>query len=517
MNTAWNLLTGTLTKYALLAVNLAVGVFLMPFTVRHLGTSEYGLWMLVASMTYYFQLLDLGYGNGLVRQVADADARNDVEEVNRVLSTFVVVYGAIGVAAAGGIVAIILWVLPRFPNLTPDQVARAQIVLAFMGVRIAIGFPMTVFGAATTARQRFALNNTVAIVVALVNAIVTYVVLSRGHGLVPLVASTTIVSVASYGAYAWTAHQAFPQLRIRFAWFTRRLVREVTLFSMYLFIMDLGLQITFNLDNVVIGAVIGTAAVAIYAVTVRLSEYQRQFCNQLNTLLFPVVVRFGAGGQIDALRNMLIEGTRIAFTLVVGVTICLLGFAQPLITRWMGPGFEGSVLPLYFLAIAGIVLVSQEPIGNVLLGTGRHRLVAVTIVGASVVNLALSILLVKRFGMWGVAAGTMVPVIVANAFVMIPAGCRQVGLPVAEYLRHVARPAAIGALPAIATCVAFRWMLPPESLAAVVGEGFVVGVVYLVAVALRGLDSRVRTRYMEQGRQLLALVRMNRTAAQPVP
>ena len=51
MNTAWNLVTGTFTKYVLLGVNIGLGVFLMPFTVRHLGTSEYGLWMLVASMT----------------------------------------------------------------------------------------------------------------------------------------------------------------------------------------------------------------------------------------------------------------------------------------------------------------------------------------------------------------------------------------------------------------------------------------------------------------------------------
>jgi hypothetical protein len=48
MNSVWNLLTGTATRYLLLPVNIAIGVFLMPYTVRHLGTSEYGLWMVVA-------------------------------------------------------------------------------------------------------------------------------------------------------------------------------------------------------------------------------------------------------------------------------------------------------------------------------------------------------------------------------------------------------------------------------------------------------------------------------------
>ena len=50
---------------------------------------------------------------------------------------------------------------------------RGQLILAMLGLRTAIGFPMTVFGAATTARQRFALNNTVAIVAALANGLVS--------------------------------------------------------------------------------------------------------------------------------------------------------------------------------------------------------------------------------------------------------------------------------------------------------------------------------------------------------
>jgi O-antigen/teichoic acid export membrane protein len=500
------LLTGTLTKYALLGVNITLGIFLMPFTVRHLGTSEYGLWMLIASMTYYFQLLDLGYGNGLVRQVAEADARGDVHEVNRILSTFVVVYAAIGLVASAGILAIIVWLIPRFPNLTPDQVTRGQVLLALMGARIAIGFPMTVFGAATTARQRFALNNAVAIVVALVNGGVTYLVLASGHGLLALVSATTSVGFGSYGLYAWTAKLAFPALRIRPSAFSRRLVRDVTAFSVYLFIIDIAIQIGFNLDNVVIGAAIGTSTVAVYAVTLRLADYQRQLCNQLNGLLFPVMVRLNARGHVDALRDMLVDGTRIALTLVVGVTICLLGFASPLIVRWMGPGFSASVVPLYFLAGAGVVLVAQQPLGNILLGTGRHRLMAFVALGEAVVNLALSVALVRRYGMAGVAAGTALPVVAANVFIVLPAACRQVGMTVARFARLVAVAPAVGAVPAILVCVALRLAVPPESIQTILMEGVIVGAVYAVAVCAFGLECGVRSRYLDHVRQLFDVV-----------
>jgi O-antigen/teichoic acid export membrane protein len=499
---ARNLAAGTASKYLVLGVNIALGVFLLPFTVRHLGTADYGLWMLVASMTYYFQLLDLGYGSGVVRHVAEADARGDIPRVNQILSTFVAVYGAIGLAAAAGAAAIVVWVIPRFPNLTPEQIGRAQAVLALIAVRIAIGFPMTVFGAATTARQRFALNNLVALAVALANGLVTYFVLSLGYGLVPLVAATTAVALASYAAYAWTARRALPELRIRRSFFNRALVREVTAFSMYLFVIDIAVQIGFNLDNVVIGAVMGTSAVAVYAVALRLADYQRQMCSQFNSLLFPVVVRYSAEGDAAALRTTLVEATRIALTLVVGVTVCVIGFGDSLILRWMGPGFEMTVPPLYVLAVTGIVLVGQGPLGNVLLATGRHRLVAFVSLAEALANLVLSLLLVRRYGILGVAIGTAVPVFAANLFILLPAACRQAGLTVRSFGRSVAVAPLIGAVPASAAVLVLRTLLPAPSLLSIVGQGVVVAAVYFLAVVAFGLDGAVRRQYFDFARQL---------------
>src|SRR6476661_5625894 len=182
-----NLLTGTITRYGSLFINIGIGVFLMPFTVAHLGKAQYGLWMLVASITYYFSLLDLGYDSGLVRHIVDADTRGDVTGVNRIVSTFVCVYAAIGVVVCAATALAIVQVVPRFPRLTVSDVATARVVMAILGARIAIGFPMTVFGAVTTARQGFALNNTVAIAIAIANGIVTYAVLESGGGLTTLV------------------------------------------------------------------------------------------------------------------------------------------------------------------------------------------------------------------------------------------------------------------------------------------------------------------------------------------
>jgi O-antigen/teichoic acid export membrane protein len=496
MNAVRNVLTGTATKYVLLVVNVGLGIVLLPFTMRHLGPETYGLWMLAASLTYYFQLLDLGYGTGLVRYVSDADARGQIDSVNRVLSTFFVVFTGLGLVAAVGVALLVVWVIPRFPSLSADQVWQAQAVLAILGVRIVVGLPMTVFGAATTARQRFALNNGVAIAAALANAAVTFLVLSAGYGLVTLVASTTAVGLLSYIGYAWTAKHAMPELRIRLRFFSRPLVKEVSAFSVYLFLISVAAQVGFNVDNLVIGAALGTSAVAVYAIAFRIADYQRQLCNQFNGLLFPIVVRLDAAARSDALRVMMIDATRIALCLVTIVTICVLAYAEPLVTRWMGPGFEGAVVPLSVLALAGVILVGHGPLGNVLIGTGRHRLVAFTSLGEAAANLTLSVVLVRRYGIAGVAIGTAIPVVIANLGILLPAACRQANLPVWTFLRLVGRAPLAGAIPAMMVCAAFRTMYPTPGLAAILLQCALAAIVYGVTVCFVGLPRDVRDRYL---------------------
>ena len=502
---AWNLLTGTLTRYALLFVNIAIGIVLMPFTVRHLGTQDYGLWMLAASLTAYLQLLDLGYGNGLVRQVTNADARGDEREMNVILSTFMVVYGLIGLAALAGVVALAAFVMPRFPNLSSDQVWAGQAVLVLLGVRIAVGFPMSVFGAVTTARQRFAATGIVAIIVSLLQALATYVLLRSGYGLVPLIAATTAIGLTSYIAYAAIALRTFPGLRLSPSLFSRQQVREVTAFSLYLFMITLAIQFGYNIDNVVIAAFAGTGAVAIYAVAFRIADYQRQLCNQFNGLLFPVVVRFSAGDEVEAMRATLIDGTRLAVGMVTGVTICLLAFGDRLLILWMGPEFAAAAPSLYLLALAGIVLVGAGPLGNVLLARGRHRLVAWSCLGEAVANLVLTILLVRSYGIVGAAIGTAAATFVSNVFVQAPAACRLLDVPIGRFLSQTAGPAILAAMPSIGVALALRIWLPHATLAQVIGCGTVIGMIYLVAFLLVGLSRPERVRYMGSIRELRAV------------
>jgi O-antigen/teichoic acid export membrane protein len=493
--TARRLISGTAVKYVLLVINIVTGIFLLPFTIGHLGKELYGLWMVVASMTAYFQLLDLGFGHSLVRHIAEADAQRDERRINELASTFVVIFASLGALVLLGTAALAMLVLPRYPNIRADHLTIAQPVMLILGARMALSLPMSVFGAVSTSRQAFTRNGLTAIGVTLLQTAATVLILRNGYGLVPLVAATSGIAILSYAVYAQTAYRVLPSLRIRpLRHFRRDRFGELARFSIYVFMIDIAIQVGFNLDHLVVGAYLGTAAVAVYAVSFRLADYQRQLCNQFNGLLFPVLVRFGAAGQADSLRDTVTESTRLAFALVAGVTATLLVVGGPLITAWVGPGFEDGVWPLYALAVAGVVLVSQQPLDSMLMGTGRHRLVAAACLTEAAANLVVSVILVRRFGLLGVALGTMIPVLAVNLAWLMPAGCRALGVSYPRFLADVTRPAWIPLAVTMAAGVVVRDQWAATGLAAVGLQAVVLGVVYTLTF-FAALPRSLRARY----------------------
>ena len=512
---AWNLLTGTLTCYVLLGVSIVLGIFLMPFTMRHLGQANYGVWMLAASMTAYFQLLDLGYGSGLVRQITQADARGDENEVNVVLSTAIVIYTVLGLVTLAATAALTVLVVPRFPKLTPDQVRTAQAILALLGTRMAVGFPMGVFGAVNTARQKFALTGSIAIVFAVIQGLVTFLVLNAGYGVVTLVTATTTLGLVSFVAYAAAARHTFPGMRLSPSRFSVRHVREVTSFSLYLFLISIAYHLASNIDNLVIGAYVGTAAIAVYTVAVRLAEYQREFCGKFTGFLFPLVVRFHETRDEYALRATLVDGTRIALALVACVTLGLIVFGRGLIHIWMGGGFEATVVPLYVLALAGVVMVAQGPTGTILIGTGRHRLVAFASIAEISANAVLSIALVQRFGLTGVALGTAVPFALINLFVLMPAACRAVGFPIRTFVYDTVVPTLVALTPAVLVSGALRLGGEATTVTVLTLQSVTVGLAYLMAFWSLGLSAGDRARYAASIRQLYGAMPVTPRIATP--
>ncbi len=466
------------TRYVAIFVDGAIGLLLLPFNVSHLGKAAYGLLTLTTSVTWFFGVLDLGYGGALVKFVAQYRAKRDRTALNEIVSTVGVMFAGLGVLCFA-VMAVVAWrVGSLFQGLDPEEVRTAQYLLLITGGYLSLRFPLAIFGAVVNGFQRYYFNNIVSISTSLLVAAVNVGVLSAGHGLVTLVAATTAVRVFTLGIFAWNAYRAFPGLRVRPSLFRRERLREVSGFSVYMFVLDCAAKVNYSSDSMVIGAMLSTTAIAVWAVAQRLSVLAQQLTGQLNDALFPNVVDSHAGDRHDRLQLILLHGTKLSLALAAPLCFGLMAVADRLILSWVGPQFSGSILPARLLLAVVIIRITTASANLILKGTGGHKLLAYANSITAVVNVLLSLALARPLGLLGIALGTLIPVSASALFVLYPAACRRVGLSIARPLVESIWPPMWPAL--IMTLVLwFGRNLPPGRLPGVAVHLLVGGLIYL--------------------------------------
>ena len=487
------------TRYLAVAAEMVIGLITLPFNLHHLGAEAYGLWMLTAGVTIHFSILDLGYGGAMIKFIAQYRAYKDSRALNEIASTLFFLFAAFGLiaylAAAGLAVN-----LEHIFKIDHGQAEIGKWILLIIGVNVAMNFPFSVYGGVTSGFQRYDINNMVAILCNVMVAVVNIVVVLLGFGLIPLVAATSFVRFLAYFAYRRNAFKVFPSLQIRPSLFRRSRLREVTGFSIYSSIIDWANKLNYELDEVVIGVFMGAAPVAAWAVADRIISGTQRLTNQSNAVLFPVVVDADATQQVGRLQKVLIEGTRLSLATVLPIALVLIVLAYPLVTAWVGSKMLVAAPVIQILAVAVALRVGNATSTTLLKGAGQVRRVAIVNIVTGVVNLILSALLVRPFGLVGVAVGTLIPVAIASTCVLFPDACRRVELPVAHAFRRSVWPAA---WPAVVTGIvlqALRAYLPAGLIGIAAGSAFA-SLLY-VALFVIAVGRRDREQYTARLREI---------------
>ena len=496
-----------ITEYIALALNLGLGFLLLPFNVHHLGQSTYGLWVLATSVTSYFSILDLGYGSAQVKFVAQYRALSDANAINEVASTIFFLF--LGIAVPAYVVAAgVAWQLDSVFQLGPEQAATGRAVLLIVSINVALTFPFSVYGGIVNGFQRYYVNHLIDIATSLCVAVANVMVLMAGGGVVTLVAITTAVRLLALIAYRQSAHKAFPLLDIRWRYVRKMRLHEVTAFSIFLLVIDVASKINMTSDTMVIGAFVSTAAVAVWSVASRLTDTARLMTSVLTSFLFPTIVHHATRNKIERLRMVMVEGTRVSLATVIPLLVAICALCRPLVAAWVGPRFAGAVPVVYVLAAVVAIRTGSFTGRAILKGAGQHKFLARWSVISAVLNLVLSIVFVRWFGLVGAATGSLVSAVVITAGVMFPAACRRVDLRLGELVRRAVWPPLWPSfVPAILLVLVRPYVSGHIFLILMAGgAAMVVHIATFVMLALAPLD---RALYVQQLRNLLGRTRLS--------
>jgi O-antigen/teichoic acid export membrane protein len=203
----------------------------------------------------------------------------------------------------------------------------------------------------------------------------------------------------------------------------------------------------------------------------------------IRTTLAPRASALEGTGQRDALGALALQGARYCALLALPIAATFVLRGSSFIGLWMGAEYAGpSGAVLAVLALRLVVQASTGAAANVMLGAGGERAAARVLVAEAVVGLTAMLLLVRPFGLLGVAWGTTAPAVAAGLLAWPWLLRRSFGVGVRSYLTAGwGRPVAAH-LPFIGvTWLVERWW-PAPSLLVFAGQ-----LALLLPAALLGL------------------------------
>ena len=472
------------------ALNAVLGVWFIPYLIRHLGVAAYGLVPLATSVTSYLSLLTLSL-NGAVGRFLTIDLeKKDFVSANRTFNTSL--FGSLAlmlvlVPAAAGIVL----ATPHVFDIPEGQVSGTQWLFAATMGAFLVTTVSSSFSISSWARNRFDLRNAVIAVnnlarVGVVVALFSLLSPDLSHVGMGLLAAALLAMAGD--VLVW--RKLTPQLRVMPSAFDRTRVRQLFGMGGWMVVNQVGTLLFLSIDLIVVNALFGAEAGGKYGAVLVWSVTLRALAGTVSGVLTPTVLAKYARGDVDGMNRISRQSVKfmgLAMALPVGL---LCGFAGPFLVLWLGPGFRDQAGLLVVLVIHLSINLAVLPLFGlqVTLNKVRWPGVVTLVMGAANLGLAVALAGWAGWGAIGVAAAGLIVLTTKNALFTPIYGAVIQNLPWWTFTTALL-PGTAGALLVLGASYGLTLIWPATSWPQLIAAGAAVAGVYACLAYVGGLNT----------------------------
>lgn len=484
-----NVTRNAATNYLRFILSMVTMFLLTPYILRKVGAQDFGLWSLTFSVVGFFGLLDMGFGASAVKYVAEFRGKNDPEGRNRMVSTLLLSYLVLAVIATAGMALLSLGYQSLF-HIPALEMGKAIGLLWIIGVRsVILALPLGLYQGILFGEQKIAHINMVQIATNLLYALLSWGCLARGGDILLLAWLNLAIMGLEHAWYFLLCRRYLPDLRISVKLANKALLREAVMFSSAQMVINLSALIRLRTDPIMVQMFLSLSAVALYAVALRVAESSLLLTKQAINVLAPLIAQLKGAGQTEQIRATFLKASRWTFAGATLVTMPICLFASEILKGWAGKEFGAAVPTLIILMLSMWLVIPQMVATNVLAMTGSHAWTARMGAVSAMVNIVVSLALVRPLGLAGVALGTLASTIIIDLGIVVTRTCTLYAIGAKEYLKSVVAPMLLPALAQSAFCAGVHSQLHLTRLGAAILASAVSALLFIAVYAVFGLNA----------------------------
>lgn len=473
-----------------LGLGLTLGLILSPYIVKTLGDHHFGIYALAGTFTSWFSLLDLGLNSAVSRFITLHYSKNEVDKCRSISNTAFFLYLCLGLLGLLLSVAISAGALLFKPDMA--DVNLFAVVIVIFGFSFMAQIPINAFSGTILGVMRSDLGELWGFIFRALGALQTFCILYFGGGLIPLALGNFLLVLVNLFVLYRLAKRVFPPLIVSPKYFQKSEVESLFGYSFFTFIKNIGSMLILRTGNLLVASFISLSAV---------SHYQIVACNLSYNFMSLMLAMTGwltswltllhGRGDHELLLKTMRLGYKFSVYMASFIAFGLIVWGRAFITRWMGPAYLDAYPALVVNTIYFWVMLSQTVNARYLFAIAQHRYLAFAILGEGVLTLIIGFLLVRPYGMLGVATGLAIAGTINHGIIIPLVVCRFLKLGRIEYYARFLMMTVIAAIALLPSLIVSHYWVS-SNYPALFGVGLTCAALYFPVVYFVGLNQEDR-------------------------
>jgi O-antigen/teichoic acid export membrane protein len=405
-------------SYIAIILNTLTAVFLTPFLLRKLGVDGYGLYQMIYSVGNYILILNFGIATVMIRYISEFRAKGD----KRGEQNFAAMIGLFVIAVV--ILAVTVGLIVNtnlegiFKNLSVSDYDKSHQMLIIIIVQIGLTIIDHYYTGIIGAYERFSYLRIVNILQIVSVFVFTILFVNLGMGAVGIVLANAMMTLIKLLFDAYYSHFVL-KFKIYFYYWNSTIVAPVVGLSMAIFLQSIVGNVNSSLDKTILGIMLTKKDVAMYSVAASIITMFNTIPGVFSGLFQPQVTRMIVNNASKkTLTDLVIRVGRWQFIVTGAMFFGFVLFGLDFMKLWVGEEMKGALWIILIIMPFNMIPLIQTVCLSILNAYDKRIFRSLILLSMTVLNVFITILLIKHIGIWGAPIGTAFSYLIGHVIIM---------------------------------------------------------------------------------------------------
>jgi len=428
-------------KNAALKANLAalaskvVGVLgpliTVPLFIKYLTIEEYGVWLMVLSLTSFFYLSNVGILQVITNAVAKDISEKQAHYYSQVASSGYYLFFKITFSV---LVLFSAFIALKF-YLDFDLFEKGDLPLTITITSVLLTYPLYVYRNVLRGLDYIHLEQISEIILgSFIRYTAIIIALISGFKLITLALIYGITHCFPSLGAKYFLKQLVPEFKISRKNVDKKITKKMMKTSAAFFVLMVSGSLLSSTDNLVIGSIIGAESVPMYAIPMQLVLMFLFTIGIVSVNKMPLMSGLYKKNNFSELRDLYTMLIFFSSTISFIAIINLIFFGEAIIIFWAGPEVYPGDTVFYLMLFFTFLFSFSWPSDSLLSAAEKHAPYANMTILEAILNIILSIYFTINFGLIGTISGTIVARLCTNAWFMFYQTLKVLDYEVSEFL-----------------------------------------------------------------------------------